>query len=580
MKDTANANCRELLDVLIAHGIRDIVASPGSRNTPLLIGASVRDELKTHLVNDERTAGFIALGMAISRQRPVALICTSGTALYNYAPAIAEAFYQRIPLIVISADRPSQWIDQDDSQTLHQYEALDKIMKHSYDISAETGMSVKCRNKEYATEREWYVNRIANEAVLISMQNPPGPVHINMQFAEPLNGLVEYEKRSGRIIRVIKNNNGLPPHQLKEISEYLLSKRIMVVAGYMPPDDKLNSALAEFTKLQNVTLLCETISNIHLDGNPYMIDSLLVDMNEDEREVMAPDIIISIGGALVSRMLKEYLRSADRAEHWTLSDTPLSVDCFQRLSTHLDVAPARFFKGISGMCRHLLRKGYDKPIPDYREQWALARKKSKAKQRELLKNSGWSEYTALAEIFKTIPLSYNLFLSNGTCVRYAQLLMDRLPHACYSNRGVSGIDGTNATAAGISNSYNGTTLLLTGDVSFGYCTEILNRKITEGDLRIVVINNSGGGIFRFIKTTRELEQREEYFCNAPHLPIEGIAHAYERPYMKVRNAGELRSGIEFLYGTPHSIIEIEVEPTQSAETLIEILTPRNNNRNV
>lgn len=574
MKDTSNANCRELLEVMIAHGVRHLVASPGSRNAPLLIGASVRDKLKTTVVNDERTAGFIALGMAMASKRPVALACTSGTALYNYAPAIAEAYYQKIPLIVISADRPTQWIDQDDSQTLHQFEALGKIVKRSFDIPPETGMSTRCRNSEYESERDWFVNRVANEAVLTSIGKQPGPVHVNIQFAEPLNQLTEHKEKSIRIVNVIENDNGLPPHKLKELSEYLLSKRVMVVAGFMLPDDNLNRAIVEFSHLPNVTLMCETLSNLHLEGNPYMIDSLLVSLTEEEKKRMAPEIVISIGGALISRMLKDYLRGASRTEHWTLNDTPLSADSFQRLTTHIDVSPARFFKGIAGMSRHLIRKGHEPVVNNYAAEWQKLRIGIKERNDTSFEQYGWSEYYALGVLFKHLPTSFNVFLSNGTCVRYAQLLMDKLPHACYGNRGVSGIDGTNATATGISMIFKGTTLLITGDMSFSYCPEIMNRKISDSDLRIVVINNSGGGIFRFIKTTRDLKQREDYFCNSPELPLEKLAAAYNRPYKKVTSCSELRDSVDYLYSTPRAVLEIEVDAQKSADTLIQILNQK------
>lgn len=273
MKDTANSNCRELLDVLVAHGLRTLVASPGSRNAPLLIGASSREELDTIMINDERMAAFYALGIAMSTQRPVALACTSGTALYNYAPAVAEAYYQKIPLIVISADRPSQWIDQDDSQTLHQYEALGKIVKKSFDIPAETGMSQKCQNGEYGSEREWFVNRIANEAYLVATTGQKGPVHINIQFATPLETTQEYCARRPRIVEYTDVAATLPFETAKEICEYLMDRRVMVVAGFMQPDHALNKALMSFCRRPNVTLLCETLSNLHIGEHSCMVDS-------------------------------------------------------------------------------------------------------------------------------------------------------------------------------------------------------------------------------------------------------------------------------------------------------------------
>ncbi len=173
MKDTASENSRILMDVIMARGVKTIIISPGSRNTPLIIAAEAREKLKKYVVADERTAAFMALGMAMGSRRPVALACTSGTALYNYAPAVAEAFYQKIPLIVISADRPAQWIDQDDSQTLRQSGALANIVKASFDIPLETEAPEPCANPAFVTEKHWFVNRLVNEAMTVATTGLP-----------------------------------------------------------------------------------------------------------------------------------------------------------------------------------------------------------------------------------------------------------------------------------------------------------------------------------------------------------------------------------------------------------------------
>ena len=569
MTDTGNANCRELLDVLIGQGLDTVVLSPGSRNAPLLIGVAARKELRKFIITDERTAGFAALGIGLASQKPVALICTSGTALYNYAPAVAEAFYQKIPLIVITADRPSQWIEQDDSQTLRQFGALKKIVKRSYDIPEETGINAVCANPQYKTEREWFVNRIANEAIICATHGTPGPVHINMQFGNPLNNTIPCSDAHPRCVRTVGSEATLPPHQSKEIAEMLIRKKVMVVAGFMKADHNLNRALAAFSAFPNATVLCETISNIHLDGHVYMIDSLLTSLTEEQLDRMRPDIVITTGGAIVSRMLKDYIRKSEGTQHWTLADTDVSIDCFQRLSMHVDIAPAKFFRSVNGMMRHLMNKGYGIEHGDYGLIWQQERERLYQRDCRRLKSVGWSELKALSEVFRRIPADYNLFLSNGTCVRYAQLLTDKLPHACFSNRGVSGIDGTNATAWGVSVAYKGTTLLLTGDMSFAYCPEIMNLRKSGGDLRIIVVNNNGGGIFRFIKTTRDLEMREEYFCCDPEMPIKGLTEAFGWKYVHASDMNSLKDGLDILFSTPATLLEISVDPEKSAETLIK-----------
>lgn len=569
-QDTGVDNAREILDVLEARGVKTFFISPGSRNTPLLIGLEARTGIKKYIINDERTAAFSALGYSLASQEPAALVCTSGTAMYNYSPAIAEAFYQHVPLIAITADRPAQWIDQDDSQTLRQYGALDKIVKRSFDIHADAGVGSKCASDLFGTEKEWYANRVANEAVTIATSPTCGPVHINMQFANPLNLLTDYSPHNLRIVETVRGENRLSKQTLQLLAERIADKHVLVVAGYMPPCRSLNSAIAEFSSLPNVAVMCETISNLHLGAESFMIDSLLTQISDRELVSLRPDIIITIGGALVSRMLKEFLRKNEGSEHWSLSQTEIPADCMQRLSLHIDADPAKFFSDMAGFVKSI-QKDVIKPAPTYNYSVSQLRTRAAAKTDLFIHESGWSELKALDILFCSIPENYNLFVSNGTCIRYAQLLTRSAQHACWCNRGVSGIDGSNATAFGASLAYHGTTLLLTGDMSFAYCPEILQLKNMGGDLRIVIVNNSGGGIFRFIKTTRELDIREKYFCNAPGLPLQGLADIYGWHYRSASGIAELQDAIAYLIATPRTILEIKVDAQTSAETLIKYM---------
>lgn len=567
IKDTGNPVCRELLDVFQAQGVESAVISPGSRNTPLIIGLAAREEIRKLVISDERTAGFMALGISMISGKPTMLACTSGTALYNYAPAVAEAYYQRIPLIVVSADRPIQWIDQDDSQTLRQRGALSNIVKKDFDIQEETGMNSKCLSHNFADEREWYANRIANEAYNLAERSPKGPVHINIGLANPLNRLTEYREREPRVIKCLRNESGLSDTQARGLASLLADKRILVVAGFMYPSHKLNRAVKNFCSLGNVSIMCETISNLHLEREDYMVDSVLCRLTEREKGELAPDIIISIGGSLISRHLKEYLRGCDSAEHWTLGDTDISSDCFQNLTTHIETEPVQFFNLLAAKIRKAVRKGNPLSYPDYSERWKEAKKRAAERNSEYLASAPWSELKALEHIFGNIPERYNLFLSNGTCVRYAQILAQGMPHACYCNRGVSGIDGTNATALGAARAYAGTTLLVTGDTSFSYCPEILGLADDEADLRIIVINNAGGGIFRFVNTTRDLDIRERYFCNPKEMPLAGLAEAYGWDYQKATDPESLKRGMEHLKRHRRCILEVFADPEISADTL-------------
>lgn len=572
MADTSKYNCRLLLDLLLEKGVSDIVYSPGSRNAPLLIGIEARKDFKTYQCFDERTAGFVALGIAVAKQKPVALCCTSGTALYNYGPAIAEAYYQNVPLIVLSADRPIEWIDQDDSQTLIQSGALHHIVKQSFDIPEDATFSL---------DSAWFVNRTVNEAINVATSNLPGPVHINIRLSDPLSKLVE--NNHCEHIRVIENieDTTLTDKAYKSLSEELCNKNILIVAGFMNPNAKLNKALLKLQKFENVWICCETLSNLHLPGNPYAIDRILniIDLSENKDLILnklCPDILISIGGALVSRKLKEFLRNFSPDAIWTLGNTRLGVDCFKNLTKHINVSPENFFTSI---LKYLYKQkkncelSQDKIEYKYKTQWCKLIEDSKKRDDEFFNNEFWSELSAFKYILNNIPEDYNLFLSNGTPVRYGQLFTERIPHAVYSNRGVSGIDGTNATALGLSCSYSGKTLLITGDLSFGYDTGILGLNKLNSRLKIIVINNQGGGIFRFINTTKNLECRERMFCANPGVPVKGLAEAYNWKYYEICNINSLEKEFQdFILSQDRAIMEIIVDPEISAKQLIDYFT--------
>lgn len=560
MKDTDNIYCRILLDVLEAHGIRDIIASPGSRNAPLLISCSYRERLTTRVVTDERTAGFIALGIAMVTKRPVALICTSGTALYNYAPAVAEAYYQGIPLIVISADRPAHWIEQEDSQTLAQPGALNKIVKKSFDIP------VKSDNKEM----EWYVNRIANEAAIISSDYKPGPVHINVQIDTPISKTEDVDSSSIRIIRTVEAAPSLAPNDIRMLFQKLEGKKILVVVGYMAPDNDLNKYISLFSTLPGVIVLCETLSNIHINGNPYAVDSVISGLSDETKLALRPDIVISLGGALISRMLKEYIRN-QAPEVWTLGDSYYGVDVFKNLSLNIRTSPAFFFK----VFYHTLRKYYEKRpetgtnLSAYTKIWNYVKDAQLEARKQFTADAEWSELKAFGKILNCIPRKYNLFLSNGTPVRYAQLFTENIPHASYSNRGVSGIDGTNATAVGCALAYNDPTLLITGDMSFAYAPGILGLDFLPASFKIIVINNKGGGIFRFISPTRYIEHRDKFFCADPKVPVKELTATYGWTYFSAGSEKQLEEILPFFFASETNVLlEIAIDDEEYSASLL------------
>ena len=553
MKDSSEFAARELFDVFSICGVSDVVISPGSRNAALVIAAEAREGLKKHIVADERTASFIALGMAIASQKPVVLVCTSGSALYNYAPAVAESYYRHIPLIVLSADRPWQWVDENDSQTLRQYEALQHIVKKSYDIPASDSMTNKSQSERFETEFEWYVNRVANDAFITATTAMKGPVHINVQFKVPFNGTVEFSKKTPRIIDNILYDTALPRNAALEIAGYLADKRILVVASNMLSDHKLNDRLREFVKFENVVLIAEPVSNLHLDPYSYYLPFVLNALTTSGNGTLNPEIVIAIGHNVISAELKSFIRNSP-CEVWTLNDTDPVSDCFMHLSRHYDVSPARFFGSVASAMRGRLKKQPECHVPDYKKIW----REALPAKTEFVPQPAWNADNVYYKIFNSIPESCNLFISNGMSIRYADKYLYRIPHNCWANRGVSGIEGTNATAFGASLKYSGLTILITGDNSFAYCPEILNMKHMGGNLRIILISNCGGDIFRNIETTRNLDIREHSFCADQKLPVSELTRSYGWNYVCADSPDSLDDSLKVLLRKPYTLLEVKL----------------------
>ncbi|MCM1152769.1 MAG: 2-succinyl-5-enolpyruvyl-6-hydroxy-3-cyclohexene-1-carboxylic-acid synthase [Muribaculum sp.] len=563
--DSAKETVGILLDTLMAHGMREVVCSPGSRNTPLLIAASVRSKLRTTVIVDERTAAFVALGKAIVSKLPVGLICTSGSAILNYAPALAEAFYQNIPLIAITADRPLEWIDQDDSQTIHQFEAFRNFTRGNYDI-----ISGRCDN-DYL----WYVNRIANEGMGRALGHQPGPVHFNIRLDNPLNLSVPYHERSIRKVTAISAQN-LLAKDISNLAATAIGKKILIVAGFNQPDFRLDKAIKKMLALPNVTIMAESVSNLHVGKEFNMVDSLLSHMDDDAKRDMCPDILITMGGSIVSRKLKEWLRTFSPSMHWSLSQNEVLADCYKCVTDKIECPPQIFLSSIAAAISKM--KENTDTVPQYAAAFTNLRKIAAASNSSFLQNAPWSDLKAFDITLNNIPEKANLFLSNGTSIRYAQILNGNTPHASFCNRGVSGIDGCTSTAVGASTVYSGLTVLITGDMSFSYDIGALGCRLADERMRIIVVNNGGGGIFRFIPSTKDIPQLEEFFCADSAPPVKGLAAAYGWEYLYAENETQLKEALSAFFRNDKdraALLEIKTPPTLSAKILTSYLNPKN-----
>lgn len=515
-----------LTGVIKAKGIRRVVLSPGSRNAPLIIAFARETGMEHFVVLDERSAAFFALGMAQQSGEAVVLVCTSGTALLNYAPAVAEAYYQRLPLVVISADRPEEWVDQDDSQTIRQQEVLGHLVKASYQIIAETT----------AEEERWYVNRLVNDAVNCALGGRKGPVHINVPLHEPLYGLHRREEQNYRIIEKADIAKRPDPEMIKGwAGKFSTCPRVMILAGCHLPDEELKKAIHWLALLPNVVVLSETHANLGCEPHIGTIDRVLAVIQESEKADFVPDLLITYGGPLISKHIKAWLRVYRPRWHWRIERGEHAIDTFKVLSTQIDADAGVFFPLLA-----------EQAVPlesDYAARWRMKQELARQRHEAFAASVPWSDWKAFHLILPALPEGCSLQLANSTPVRYAQLFEIFHLARIDGNRGTSGIDGSTSTAVGAAWLNPGVTVLITGDMSFLYDSNALWNKYLTPRLKIIVICNGGGGIFRFLPGSSEVEELEECFATAQDVNVAGFASLYGFRYFEAADAGELQQAL-------------------------------------
>lgn len=564
MMTTDKDSCNIIVALLQKHGVKDVVVSPGSRNAPLVVALARTESIRKTVIVDERCAAFVALGMCAAKngETAVAIVCTSGTAMLNYAPAIAEAYYRHLPLIVISADRPMEWIDQDDSQTLRQYEALSNYVKKSYNIPT------RCDEDNV----KWYVNRMVNDAIITAITGRRSPVHINVQLDEPLNSFKELTSAEHRVITAPDITHKLSDCFIKElISKLLIAKKVLIVAGFQnePDNNWVNKAhLNTITStLNNVAILTESIANINCGKAIGNIDRTLSVMTDADRAKLRPEVVITVGGALISRHIKKYLRENRPQEHWHIGVTDTTIDCFQALTMRVEMHPSDFFEQICNTLKTLSCE----EIPNeanYAAEWHNLDVRAKASHERYVSKISWSDMKAFSIILPRI--NGNLHLSNGTPIRYQQLFdYNSGISQVRCNRGVSGIDGSTSTAIGHAIATTGNTILITGDLSAQYDIGALAINGIPARFKMIVMCNGGGGIFRFINSTSGLPELEEYFVTHPRLPLKQLAEGYGFTFYQATDEASLEAVLgEFMsQDKKPAILSVVTPPQESADIL-------------
>lgn len=505
-----------LAELLYQKGITDVVVSPGSRSAPLTLAVARHPHLRVRVMADERSAGFVALGMAEQRGNPVALICTSGSAVYNLAPAVAEAFFRQVPLLLLTADRPHEWLHQQDGQTIDQVGLFGNQVKRAYDLPADYSHP----------DARWFIERSVNEAVMLSRLSPAGPVHVNVPLREPFYPATGESLQAERV-RVIKTVAGHPTlasddwHRL--LTEWDRSERILIAVGQLPYQPALLTVLNSISDEFGVPVVGEIISN--LPTNDQFIthtDTFLSGIDPQRAESLRPDLLITLGGSFLTRNVKTFFRQYPARRHWHLQPTVDRItDGFQSLTTLIPAEPLAFLEKLFADLdyQRFLGGDDDADATDFLERWQTLDHQAARLVGQTLStpNEPLTDWSAVQAVLDHLPDGSVLHLANSMPVRYANLCGLREGGAVRvsANRGVSGIDGCLSTAVGAALATDQLVTLIIGDVAFFYDRNALWSAPVPANLRIVLLNNDSGHIFRLIDGPSRQPELETYF-ETPH----------------------------------------------------------------
>ena len=533
--DKENVNI--LTALLVAHGVKHAVVCPGSRNAPIVHNLNECPNITCHPVTDERSAGFYALGMAQILSHPVVVCVTSGTALLNLLPAAAEAYYQHVPLVVISADRPVMWIDQQDGQTLPQLDALGRFVSKAVSLP------------EPSTDDErWYCNRLVNEALLCCQRHGGSPVHLNVPISEPLFTFNVPALPTERVIRQVAATTDVA-HCQPLLTDIQSAQRPMIVVGQLSNKEAQRMALQLCELSTDVVVVYECLGMAcHEDAprNPYPptkrlsplhIDKVLARMQQVEQ--YQPDVVVNLGGTLVSKRLKAFLRQSPAAKTWIVNERGAIYDTFQNLTGVIEGAP---YDVLELILRYVRGEKERQRLPfesGFRSRWTTLIQQVRAQNERF--HPPYSSLLAVKRFFETVSNKgrYVLHAANSMSVR---LVNHFASDYVFCNRGVNGIDGSLSTAAGCSLVTTQNVYCVIGDLSFFYDQNALWHSL-GGNFRVLLLNNGGGVIFQSLPGLKDSTAQQTLISAQHHTTAWGICQQNNMAYLSAHDEEELENNM-------------------------------------
>ncbi|WP_395067137.1 2-succinyl-5-enolpyruvyl-6-hydroxy-3-cyclohexene-1-carboxylic-acid synthase [Flavobacterium sp.] len=537
---------QSIIELFRAKGITTIIISPGSRNAPLTIGFASHPDFTCYSIADERSAAFFAVGMAQQIKKPVAVVCTSGSALLNYYPAFAEAFYSQIPFIVISADRPQSKIDIGDGQTIRQENVFTNHSLFNANLT-----------ENASDENDFLINEAINTAFA-----KKGPVHINAPFEEPL-----YETVSELVVEPKVISATVKEFIYDEpISEYAniwnTSKKKLVLVGVNEPNAVEQKFLDKLANDPSVVVMIETTSNLHHPKFINTIDSIITPFTNEDFLDFQPEILVTFGGMIVSKRIKAFLRKYKPNHHWHIDDLR-AYDTFGCLTKHFEVQPNLFFQSFF-MLTETVESNYNQHLQNIK---ALRQKRSL----DYLAKIPFTDFKVFEKVLPALPKNSQLQISNSSPIRYAQLFDIEKSIEVFSNRGTSGIDGSTSTAIGAAVGSKTPNVFIAGDIGFLYDSNALWNNYIPKNFKIILINNGGGGIFRILPGHDETPVFNTFFETSHCLTAEHLAKMYGFNYLTASNETTLDESLKILFSNDDkpSLLEVFTPTFENDKVLLQ-----------
>ena len=538
---------RRMTSALMNAGVKSVVISPGSRSTPLAYAFATTKSLDVYMQVDERSAGFFALGLAKATGEPVVLLCTSGTAASNLFPAVTEAHYARIPLIVITADRPHELREVGAPQAIDQIQLYGKHVKYSVDFPL----------AEENSDVDDYIERHVQRAASVALTAPTGPIHLNVPFREPLQIDFELESPTTTFVQHIVGEDSLD-NTTKQFIVDLVNKteKGMLVVGELPIGIN-NELFWRFAKGLNWPVLCDPLSNLRAKVPTNCVE-LCIDRydallkSDLFKEKVIPDTVIRLGAQPVSKPLSLYLKKVRPKTVVLVDESPQFRDPLGIVTHHIQSSVEAF-----------LQINVHNEENSYRRTWSRANDEAT----RVMENSVGSDEGAYTRmLFSHLPDESDLFSGSSMPIRDVDTFFGKTAKdiTIFANRGTNGIDGVVSTALGIQAARQRPTWLLIGDLSFLHDVNgLIVSRFHETDLTIVIMNNDGGGIFSYLPQAESGDHFERLFGTPTGLTFGHIATMYDAQYSPIE-----------------SLEEFEQELTKEKEKnirIIEVFTNRNEN---